>query len=246
MVRDGRIRTGPLRRGAGLSGVLLMVAIGGLGAWWAAKVVWPTVVPKRFVTVIDGEMYRSGELSPAALSNMIEKHGIRTVIDLGAFKEGTKEDALQQRTADAMGATRYRFKLYGDSGGNPNHYAEALRLMTDPANHPVLVHCGAGTERTGCTIALYRQIYEGQTLEEAFAEADDRGHSPTRNPKLWYTLDVFTGPVRTSIETGEPVELPPGFITYEQWLERGGTVGQPVELDPVPEAESDPVEPGDG
>ena len=220
--------------GLGLINTVLVIAAGAMLAWGASALVWPTVVPKRFATVVEGEIYRAGKLTPAALASVIEKHGIKTVIDLGAFEEGSKEDLLQQRTAEAMGVTRHRFKLYGDAGGDPNHYATSLRIMTDPANQPVLVHCGAGTERTGCTIAMYRQIFQGESLDAAFAEADERGHNPEKNPKLWYTVQVFTGPVRDALETGGPVVFPDPYVTYEQWIEAGGKVGEPV-VPPRPE-----------
>ena len=36
-----------------------------------------------------------------------------------------------------------------------------LKLMDDPANHPVLIHCRAGLHRTGCLVAVYRMEYDG-------------------------------------------------------------------------------------
>ncbi len=97
--------------------------------------------------------------------------------------------------------------LSGDSTGEVNGYVEALRIMNDPERQPVLVHCGAGTERTGCVVALYRMFEEGWTMEEAYAEADDKGHSPDRNPHLRETLERYTDLIRESLESGVPITL---------------------------------------
>jgi tyrosine-protein phosphatase SIW14 len=45
-----------------------------------------------------------------------------------------------------------------------------LAIMDDPSNYPVLLHCFAGSHRTGAYVAIFRMEYEGwsnrQVLEE--------------------------------------------------------------------------------
>ena len=45
-----------------------------------------------------------------------------------------------------------------------------LKVLEDPANHPVFVHCRRGADRTGCAVATYRVVAEGWTAEGAIAE----------------------------------------------------------------------------
>lgn len=158
----------------------VLTAIGTLAACVAIAfaAVVPNLAPKRFAEVVPGVLYRAGEGTPAAIRRVVEQHDIRTIIDLGAHERGSPEDDLAQRTADALGVRRVRFDLYGDSRGDPNDYLDALRIATDPANHPVLVHCGAGVQRTGCFVALHRHITEGWSLEQAYDEAVRHGHDP--------------------------------------------------------------------
>ncbi len=171
--------------------------------------VHPNLFPKRFGVVVPGEIYRSGKLTTAALNKVVRKYDIKTIVDLGAWVEDTpanrRANQREQHAAEALGAERHVFQLIGDATGDPNDYADALRLVLDPANHPVLVHCGAGTERTGCLIAMYRMHAEGMSLDEAYAEAERAGHSGSRNPHLRQVLEAWSGPILESLRTGEPI-----------------------------------------
>ena len=173
------------------------------------NLIHPNIFPKRFAVVVPGEIYRSGKLTTAALNKVVRKHGIKTIVDLGAWVEDTpanrRANQREQHAAEALGAERHVFQLIGDATGDPNDYADALRLVLDPTNHPVLVHCGAGTERTGCLIAMYRMHTEGMSLDEAYAEAERAGHSGSRNPHLRTVLETWSGPILESLHTGKPI-----------------------------------------
>jgi protein tyrosine/serine phosphatase len=177
--------------------------------------VGPNVLPKRFGVIQDGMIYRSGKLTPAASRLVTRKHNIKTIIDLGAYERGSRKERLEQRTADALGITRYRFDLVGDATGNPNAYLQTLRMMTDPRLQPVLVHCGAGTERTGCAAALYEHIVLGVSLDDAYEHAKQYGHSTRRNPHLREMLDKWAQPIARAylgdgpVQGAEPLANPP-------------------------------------
>src|SRR5262249_50935941 len=48
--------------------------------------------------------------------------------------------------------------------------AEFLKLVDDPANQPVYVHCQGGRHRTGVMTAVYRMSNGQWTADQAFAE----------------------------------------------------------------------------
>lgn len=181
------------------------VLIGGgiaLAAWvWVASA-QPNLFPKRFDTVEPGKVYRAGKLTPAAFEQVVRAHEIRTIVDLGAWEEGSDDDLRAARTAEALGVERLRFNLHGDATGEADYYIRALRIMTDPARQPVLIHCGAGTERTGCTIMLYRTVVQGGDADEAYAEAQDAGHSPDRNPKMRPVFESVRPIVEAALSEG--------------------------------------------
>lgn len=181
----------------------MLVALVGLCAVYFVQGVGPNVYPKRFGEVAQGEIYRSGMLTPQATRRVVEENDIRTIIDLGAHERGSIGENRANRTAASLGVTRYRLDLYGDATGNANCYLYALRLAMDPANQPVLIHCGAGTERTGATVALYRILDEGWSREEAMEEVLGAGHDPKRNPKFSPVLDELIPAVSRALQAGD-------------------------------------------
>lgn len=199
----------PDRSSGGLVRLIVIALLVTLAAVGYRNLVHPNIFPKRFGVVVPGSIYRSGKLTTAALTKVVRENDIKTVVDLGAWVEDTPENRRanerEQATSDALGVERHVFQLIGDATGDPNQYAEALEIILDPANQPVLVHCGAGTERTGCVVAMYRMYHDGLTLDEAYAEAEKAGHSGGRNPHLREVLETWSGPVLESVRTGEPI-----------------------------------------
>lgn len=162
-----------------------------LGVWFYVEGIRPNLFPKNFGVVEEGKLYRAGELSIAAMRKVVEDHGVRTIVDLGACEPGSREDQRAADVADAVGVERYRFQLHGDSTGNPNNYVQALAIMTDPAKQPVLVHCGAGSERTGCAVVLYRAAEQRKSVPESFPETFEFRHRDEQNPWLRKMLDTW-------------------------------------------------------
>lgn len=200
-----------------LGGILAVV----LGAVTWQKAIKPNVIPKNFGVVVPGQIYRSGELTPSTLQRVVQENGVRTILDLGTFPAGSPGDRREQRTAEALNVTRYRLDLNGDATGNPNYYVQALRLMNDPAKRPLLVHCGAGAERTGCAVILYRYVIEGKPIGEVYHEAFEHRHDPARNPKLRQVLDEWGEKIGQAFRSGGQIpgidpapELRPAPISH--------------------------------
>lgn len=188
-----------LRNAAVLVGVVAL----GLLAW--IHVLAPNLSPKNFGVVREGQLYRAGELTPRAFQKLVQDHGVRTVVDLGAHHPGSPGETREQRTLDALGVERVSLRLFGDAQGDPNEYVHALRVMTDPARAPVLVHCAAGAQRTGAAVAFYRMIVEGASLDDAMREAQRYRHDPEDNPHLREMLVTWTEPIRESLRTGRAI-----------------------------------------
>jgi hypothetical protein len=189
--------------------LLLTLAVLGLGTLGYAKIVRPNIVPKNFGVVDPGKLYRSGWLTPAATRQVVEANHIKTIVDLGGYDIKPAGERIAERTARSLNVERHVFRLSGDGTGNPNAYVEALRIITDPARQPVLVHCSAGSERTGVCVLLYREIVQGRPFESDFAETYAHGHDPARNTKLKPYLEQWHTKIADAFKSGTPIDGQP-------------------------------------
>lgn len=88
-------------------------------------------------------------------------------------------------------------------------------MLADERNHPVLVHCSAGAQRTSGCVVLYRDIVQGRDNAEARREALNFRHDPRDNPRLFEYLDDWQEKIRRAFRTGSqvpdqpPVEVSP-------------------------------------
>jgi tyrosine-protein phosphatase SIW14 len=91
--------------------------------------------------------------------------GIKMVIDL--TKDG---DPGEMALAQKAGMKWLRIPMTTHETPTSEVIAQFLRVVTDPANQPVYVHCQGGRHRTGVMTAVYRMTQEGWTAAQAFAE----------------------------------------------------------------------------
>jgi protein tyrosine/serine phosphatase len=91
--------------------------------------------------------------------------GVKTVIDL-------TQDGDPQESSDArsVGMKFYRIPMTTHETPSAEKIAQFLKLVEDPANQPVYVHCQGGRHRTGVMTAVYRMTDDGWTADKAFAE----------------------------------------------------------------------------
>ncbi|MEO6173064.1 MAG: tyrosine-protein phosphatase, partial [Arenimonas sp.] len=51
-----------------------------------------------------------------------------------------------------------------------------LKIITNPNNQPILVHCTHGADRTGLMMASYRMVVQGWTKDAAIKEMKNGGY----------------------------------------------------------------------
>jgi protein tyrosine phosphatase (PTP) superfamily phosphohydrolase (DUF442 family) len=138
--------------------VLLLVGIGGYLGFWAAM--------GRFAVVDPGHLYRCAEYAPWRLVEECRRLGIRTVVD---FRNASPEVDAEALALDEIGV-KYAHLGTGQVP-TPEVVDAFLEIMSDEANHPVLIHCEHGVGRTGVHAAIYRMEFQGWSKECARLEA---------------------------------------------------------------------------
>src|SRR5436853_6583679 len=91
--------------------------------------------------------------------------GIKTVIDL--TRDGRADEPVLVKRA---GMKFYRIPLTTSDRPPDASVAQFLKLVNDPANWPVFVHCQGGRHRTGVMTAVYRMTLDGWSADRAYQE----------------------------------------------------------------------------
>ena len=111
-------------------------------------------------TVVDlrstGERHLEG-LGP--LEGRVALHHLTLIPEAPGESDRAEVDRAVPRFADRSarrgdGPTDMTGYYLGYLEDRPDHVAQALRLIADPASGPTLVHCAAGKDRTGTVVAL--------------------------------------------------------------------------------------------
>ncbi len=153
---------------------------------------------RNFHVVSEGVLYRSGQLPVDGLRRLVHDHGIKTVVTLRYPPAPDKPapDEEEERVCREAGLHYYRLRQLAWSGpdnekadrGVPAEVTirQFLDIMSDPHNHPVLVHCFAGIHRTGAMCAIYRMEFEHWTPEQAMREMRQMGYAANHRDVFGY------------------------------------------------------------
>jgi hypothetical protein len=177
-------------RGATLIGVALAIGLGASAAW--GLVLRDRFVPKRFGVVVDGKLYRSGQISRFLIADVVDRNDIGTIIDLNGLDPNDIDQQAELRVSEARGVLHLRFPLKGDATGPIDRYAGAVQAIVESEREgrPVLVHCAAGTQRTGACVSFYCLLVRHDPPESVYRELKRYGWDPKLNHIL---LDYVNG-----------------------------------------------------
>ena len=137
------------------------IAAGG-GAYWYHK-------RYKHLAVHDpGMVYRSAWLEPDALSEVIERYQIRTVVNLCNPGEMGEQRWIDERQAVTnAGARLVELSMPTTINADDPAIAKDLSLLSNPNNYPMLVHCQHGVTRTAKFLAIYDIVFRGMTGDES-------------------------------------------------------------------------------
>jgi uncharacterized protein (TIGR01244 family) len=95
----------------------------------------------------------------------LKRLGVKTIIDLRKDKVPAAE-----QWASKAGLKYFNIPMKASRRATDEQTAYFLKLVNDPDNGPVYVHCKGGRHRTGALTAVYRITHDGWTADQAWAE----------------------------------------------------------------------------
>ncbi|MBI5806626.1 tyrosine-protein phosphatase [candidate division TA06 bacterium] len=140
-------------------------------------------VPNLFQ--VSNDLYRSAQPDSQGMKNL-KQLGIKTVVNLRSFH--TDQDELGN--TGPAGEHIYMVAWHPEK----EEAVRFLKIVSDSARTPVLVHCQHGSDRTGTMCAIYRVTVQGWSKEEAIREMTGGGfgfHQMFVNLPKWINdLDI--------------------------------------------------------
>ncbi len=131
-----------------------------------------------------GVFYRSGQPRGVGLP-VLGLMGVKTVVTLRSKMD--EEAQVEAAWCRRHGVRFVRLPLKSAPEAIDDTVAEILAIVADPQNHPILVHCARGKERSGLISAVFRMELDGWSNPKALKEMYDRG----LEPGSWPTFEDY-------------------------------------------------------
>lgn len=110
---------------------------------------------------VSEDLYRGGQPEVDGF-RILKQMGVKTVVDLCALQSDRKKLA-------GLGL-RYVHLSCDAADPEESKAVQFLKVLSNPANHPVFVHCHRGADRTGMMAATYRIVEQGWSAADAISE----------------------------------------------------------------------------
>jgi protein tyrosine/serine phosphatase len=140
--------------------------------------------------VVSRQIRRGAQPTAEGFRNL-ERAGVKTVLNLRS-----DHDDVPLLTGTHLKYLRIPMHAWDPDQGQVAQLVLVMatldRLRRNPQHSPVFVHCAAGRDRTGYTIAAYRMIFENWSADDAIEEMFDFRFNTIyfRNPEFLRRLDV--------------------------------------------------------
>jgi|JI8StandDraft_2_1071088.scaffolds.fasta_scaffold17309_4 protein tyrosine/serine phosphatase len=129
--------------------------------------------------VIPDKLYRSGQLEPGELTEVVQKYGIKSVLNLRGDNTGTDWYDNEVAEAKAANVKHLNFRMSAKRGLTYGQTTELIAVMRN-APKPLLIHCQGGADRSGLASALYMSAINQSEESEADSQLSlVYGHFPS-------------------------------------------------------------------
>jgi protein tyrosine/serine phosphatase len=145
----------------------------GMGGWALA-----IQIDGNVHAVEPGQLYRSAQLSGPGLADVVERYGIRTVINLRGTAPGAGWYDDEIRVSQARGLNHVDIPMSASQIPDEATTKRLISALRDSPG-PILVHCQSGADRSGLASALYELLIVHRPAAVAAEQLSFRyGHFP--------------------------------------------------------------------
>ncbi|MDP2598424.1 MAG: tyrosine-protein phosphatase [Candidatus Liptonbacteria bacterium] len=141
----------------------------------------------NFGVVDPGKLYRSAQPSTKFLEALARDHGVKTVINLRGETLNSEKMA-----AERLDLNMIEIPMSANESPTGAAVERFLAIAEDPKYQPVLLHCRAGSDRTGLLAAIYRMRVQRWRREDALAEMKRYGYLKFMHPRLIKNISEVT------------------------------------------------------
>ena len=171
-----------LKKKVGLT-VFMLLLIGG------GKYVYDMHINHNFETITEGKVYKSGVIPPEEIADYVKKYNIKSIVDLrfpGTGDDVNNPEIPAELTAEKEAVAKISGVNYFNNGSDQvpkqHNLVAFFKIMDNPDNYPVLIHCYHGVGRAEMYSAIYRIEYENMDR--------DKARTSTRFLTKWSSFDL--------------------------------------------------------
>jgi protein tyrosine/serine phosphatase len=153
---------------------------------------------------INQDYFRGSQPDSAGFAKL-KQLGIKSVIDLQA--DG---DSREPAWVRVVGMQYFNIPLSSRRSATEEQTEYFLKLVNDPENLPVYVHCAGGRHRTGEMTAIFRITHDGWTADHAYQEMKNYdfysigGHGSLKDYVFQYYREQQTSKEKTAASESNP------------------------------------------
>jgi len=154
--------------------IIIVIAILAVIMLFVGKYVYDMHINHNFETITDGKVYKSGVIPPDEIADYVSKYHIKSIVDLrfpGTADLENNPEMPSELTAEKDAVEKIPGVQYFNNGSdqvpNQQNLDRFYKILDNPENYPVLIHCYHGVGRAEIYSALYRIEYENYTNEDA-------------------------------------------------------------------------------
>ena len=136
---------------------------------------------------VNDRLYRGAQPGAGGIKKLKEL-GVQTILNLRGEGEETR---AEKKEVEEAGLKYIALPMPGLNSPSDEAVEKALKIIDDPENGVVFVHCKHGADRTGTVIACYRISHENVDGEKATAEARKYGMSWVQFGMRGYISDYY-------------------------------------------------------